>query len=341
MVKLRTKLILLAISILSILAIYLLTLFFFGVELKILGVSGYVIVILTTIFLLISAFLPSRLSKLLREISYFCMFIMIILIEISIVSIYAKPISKFNIEDCKVGGIFPSKENLKEGTFTYDALAYTSCILTGKFPSEQSEIGWVTFYIFYLILPFAFIFILIYAIISGIGLESWFNIDKNIKRVLSFIIAMYATRTMMGSFILQFAGYGAWGLGAVFIAILLVAGLRKMMEGWYGIEGIGEETRRVIETEMEFEREYSLTVRPILEDAERLARNGQLTAAIDSLNDLTNIPLWRRISQRARDMIDWQLRRASAASAAGNANEFIQIITQIRKIIENFGRRRR
>ncbi|MCS7094124.1 MAG: hypothetical protein RMJ18_03000, partial [Candidatus Aenigmarchaeota archaeon] len=76
-------------------------------------------------------------------------------------------------------------------------------------------------------------------------------------------------------------------------------------------------------------------------DAERLARNGQLTAAFNSLNDLTNIPLWRRISQRARDMIDWQLRRASAASAAGNADEFIQIITQIREIIENFGRRRR
>ncbi|MCX8190755.1 MAG: hypothetical protein N3D78_01015, partial [Candidatus Aenigmarchaeota archaeon] len=194
--RLRTNLIWLAVAILVVYISVLLVLFFLGVELKIPGVSGYVIVILTTVFLLISAFLPSRQSKLLREISYFCMFIMIISIEISIVGIHAEQVTKFNIEDCKVGGIFPSKENLKNGTFIYDALAYTSCILTGKFPSEQSEIGWVTFYIFYLILPFAFIFVLLYAIISGIGLESWLNIGKNIKRVLSFIIAMYATRTM-------------------------------------------------------------------------------------------------------------------------------------------------
>ncbi|MCX8190948.1 MAG: hypothetical protein N3D78_02065, partial [Candidatus Aenigmarchaeota archaeon] len=218
----------------------------------------------------------------------------------------------------------------------YDALAYTSCILAGKFPAEQGDMGWISFYIFYLILPFAFIFVLIHAIIGGIGLEGWLN--ENARRVITFIIAMYATRTMMGYFILQFVGYGAWGLGAIFVAIFLVGSLRNMIEGWFGIEKFGEETRKVIEDEIRWEREYATTAELIIKEAKGFAENNELTAAIQSLERLRNIPLWNRLDDEARRIVNSNLDRIRVLQ---DPRQFLKGLEDFEKVLKTWSHSKR
>jgi hypothetical protein len=135
-----------------------------------------------------------------------------------------------------------------------NALDVTSCILTGYFPQEQSILGWFTFLLFYIILPFAFIF----ALIVGLMRDVFQGIlDRRILNVLSFIIAVYATRAMFGAFLLQFLGYSAWGLAGIFGAIFIVGSLRKMIEDWFKIETYAEEIRKYYEVQKSQKQQYA------------------------------------------------------------------------------------
>jgi hypothetical protein len=182
----------------------------------------------------ISGLLPSswaNWSRRLVKAALILVFVGVLLIELPLISSAQHPV-KVSMEECK-NQFFPETEKALT-----DAIKYASCILTGYFPTTEqiNEVGWVTFYIFYIILPFAFIFALMYGLMSGLGFESFFGaVTKPVVTVLTFVISMYATRVLFGAVLLEFLGYGAWALAAVFIAIIITGGLWKLMSGLYPV----------------------------------------------------------------------------------------------------------
>ena len=199
--------------------------------------SVYVIIsiLLAGIIFILSAFVPARWRKSVRKVSYLSLFLGILLLEISIISPYLIK-SEISIEECKT--LFPSvTEAPEEKVPFWNALGAVSCVLIGYFPVEHTPLGMATFFIFYLLLPFVFIFAYIYGLMVGIGISEWFgSIGGSVTRVLSLVIALYAARLLFGHVLLQFLGYGAWGLVAIFIPIFIVKGLEHMMEKMFGIE---------------------------------------------------------------------------------------------------------
>jgi hypothetical protein len=239
---------------------------------------GYVLILLTGILIAVSGFLPYDWGKILREIACFCLFVLLILVEMNILKPYLKE-TKVDMEKCQ-NEIFPTS---RSENFFFDALKYASCVFTGYFPLEAGDVGWTVFYIFYLILPFAFIWGIVYTLMKDI-MSGW-NFDLNIIRLLSFITAMYAARTMLGGFLLTFLGYGAWGLGAIFIDIFLVKGLQKMMESWYAAEKMVATARAAIEAEKDLFKIGKENLKKQLEIIEKLPP-GELK--IKALSDLTD-----------------------------------------------------
>jgi hypothetical protein len=235
-----------------------------GFEIKFLSSPyGYVLIIVTGMLLAVSGFLPYNWGKIVREIALLCLFITILLVEINVVKPFVKA-TKVDMEACK-NYFQPSTT----GQVVYDALKYSSCVLTGYFPLQEGDLGWTVFYLFYLIFPFAFIWILMYGLTKSV-MEGWFPVRFNISALLSFIIAMYASRTLMGGFLLEFAGYGAWGLGAIFLAIIFTKGLDKMMKDWYKTEEMGQEVKTVIESEIKREQTFAQTALPLIKRIKEL-----------------------------------------------------------------------
>jgi hypothetical protein len=182
----------------------------------------------------ISAFLKPSWGRPLAKAALVLVFVGVLMIEAPLVQPFLKR-TEVSMEECKNFFIPATNET---STLMVDTIKYASCVLTGYFPttSQASEVGWVTFYIFYIILPFAFVFAFIYGLMNALGFESFFGaVAKPVITVLTFVISMYATRVLFGAVLLEFLGYGVWGLAAVFIAILLTMGLWKLISGLYPI----------------------------------------------------------------------------------------------------------
>jgi hypothetical protein len=131
-----------------------------------------------------------------RNITYLILFVSIPIVEIELLKPFIQ-VSQVNITQCK--SLFFPEVKESASNVIINALGVTSCILTGYFPQEQSILGWLTFFLFYIILPFAFIF----ALVVGLMRDVFQGIfDSRILNVLSFIIAVYATRAMFGAFLL-------------------------------------------------------------------------------------------------------------------------------------------
>lgn len=224
------------------------------------------ILIFTAIVLAISAFLP-RWSKILREIFYIGLFICILFLELSIFNTAFTTLKPPEVTLEKCTTLFGTKEKPTEA---WDAIAVWSCITAGHFPATYSNLGWTVFFIFYLLLPFAFIWTLLYGLMKGIDLGALFGgFAGTATTLLSFIIAMYAARQLFGFFLLDFYGYGAWGIAGVFGAALFVLFLRKIIEDWFKIEEKAETTRRVLGIEEERERAVLPLLRHFLDRIER------------------------------------------------------------------------
>jgi len=108
-----------------------------------------------------------------------------------------------------------------------------SCILTGYKVEGYSSWTWASFWIFYIILPFTFVFVFLYGLFYP--LKNMFGgggIGNSVVSVLSFVVAAYATRQIFGAFLLDLFGYGAWGLVGIFIPLALCFGLKSLLEGF-------------------------------------------------------------------------------------------------------------
>ena len=264
---------------------------------------GYILIILTGMLIAVSSFLPYMWGKIVREMALFCLFIFILLIELNIIKPFVKA-TKIDMEVCK-SYFVPSTS----GEIVYDALKYASCILTGYFPVEEGDIGWTVFYLFYIILPFAFIWALLYGLMNSV-MSGWFNVGFNINALLSFIIAMYAARTLMGGFLLNFAGYGAWGLGAIFLAVLFTKSIDKIMEDWYKVEQMAQETKQIIESGLQREKAFAESIMPIINIVKELGKNKDtLETAKTRLNYIRKHPIWETFDQTTQNIIEWYLQR--------------------------------
>jgi len=287
---------------------------------------GYILILLTAMLIAVSGFLPYKWGKVLKEIALLCLFILLLLVEMSVIKEYVDA-KEIKTEECK--NFFQPSTS---GQIVYDALKYTSCVLTGYFPAEEGDIGWTSFYLFYIVLPFAFIWVLVYTLMKSV-MTGWFeSVGFNVSGLLSFIIAMYAARTLIGAFLLQFAGYGAWGLGAMFLAMFLTRSVGKLMDEWYGVEKMAEETKNVIVTELEREKAFAESVLPIIDRAKRLGKDeNTLELAKTTLATIRNIPLWKTLSPDAQTNADWLIQKAESAT---NPRDFLSEVDNLEKYLK-------
>lgn len=252
-----------------------------GVDITSLGLPFFIAVTIAAVLLGISGFLPYESGKILREMSYIGLFVALLIFFLSALKPFIRERTELTLENC-TSVFFPKPTDQtaeeQQNQIIYGLLTYVSCILTGKFPLEQGDLGWSVFIIFYLVLPFAFILAFVYGLMQGVNVATIFGGNqtaKNIVQVLSLIIALYAMRTTMGVFILEFMGYGAWGLGAVFISILIVLGLKKMVDDWLDIEKKVEETRKMIQAWITRERQFAESILPRINETLRLIEHLQ------------------------------------------------------------------
>ncbi|MEM5827998.1 MAG: hypothetical protein QW197_00615 [Candidatus Aenigmatarchaeota archaeon] len=291
--------------------------------------TGYIFILLSTIPLVISGFLPYNWGKILREISYLFLFITLIIVEINLLKPYIKA-TDINLINCAAGGFVPTKQ--ESGNIIYNALAYASCILSGYFPEEQKEIGWAIFLIFYLILPFAFTFAIIYGLINSAEIKSIFGNNDRISLVISFIISMYVTRTLLGGFILQFAGYGFAALISIFVSILLVTNLRKFIEQSYNVEAMAQQTRTLIERKIEVAREFAKSIEAILEEAMKLGNSDKTLGAAKSILDgIKDTQAYKNLTKEFQNVIDNYI---DVAKLAVTPQEFLERIQQFKEFIK-------
>ena len=246
---------------------------FKGVEIA--GTWGFYLVIAFAVLLAISGFFPYNWGKITREVAYLLLFITILIAEMAVVTPF---VHRINVAADNCSNVFFPKK--ASGHILYNTIDYTSCVLTGYYPKESAQtanVAWTTFYIFYLILPFAFIWVLMYGLMVGMGMETWFGtFSGTANKVISFIIALFAVRVLMGEVLLEFLGYSAWGLAGVFVSIFIVGGLRHSIESWYQVEAIGEETRKAIEKEADLQRVSMKNLREFVNKSKTLIELNEL-----------------------------------------------------------------
>ena len=253
--KPSTKLILFAAAIPLIYVLITMVAPFFGIAIEIKSQVFYLL-LLTGVFIGITALLPPDWGENLRKFAYIFLFISILLLEIQIMTVSMEKYAIITVDECK-GMLPPEGEKVPQGGI-WNAFHATSCILTGYFTKEFTALGFTTFFIFYFLLPWVFIFAYTYGLMRGMQLETWFgggNVGKNIIIVLSLVISLYATRVMFGAFLLEFLGYGMWGLAGIFIACLLTRGLQYQIEKEFTFEKEWHKTRKKMDEKLRRERQ--------------------------------------------------------------------------------------
>lgn len=288
----------------------------------------YFLILLTAILIVISAFIPSTWRKLFQNGAYLTLFLLIILIELNIMKPYLKE-TNVSLETCR-SGIFPTAAQLQTPSdYYYSGLKYTSCVFTGYFPAEQGDLGWTVFYIFYFILPFAFIWTFMYGLMTGMNFGAFFGgFTKSANTLLSFIIAVYAGRVMFGGFLLSFLGLGAWGLAAIFGAILLVGGLKHMFDSWYGLEDMGFDVKKAVENEAVAQQSVIPALKKRLDEIEKLpgpARSRELYDLFVGGNSTDYRTMTQFLDPGLRDQIKIMVEKGSVDP---------QTISQIKSILK-------
>jgi len=105
-----------------------------------------------------------------------------------------------------------------------------SCILTGyKVPGNFMGWEWASFWIFFIILPFAFIFSVIWGLISPIKL-----FPKPVMSVITFVLSAYAVRQFFGAFLLDLAAYSIWGVVGIFIPLFISLMIKRVFDTFLG-----------------------------------------------------------------------------------------------------------
>jgi len=293
------------------------------------------------LLLAISAFFPYDWGKILREVSYILLFILIIYVGSAALSPFVQKI-EINVTECK-DYFIPSKTQEGEvSNIIYNALGYASCILTGYFPANMSNIGWATFFIFYIILPFIFIFILAYYLTKDVlNISNKKILPSYALAILSIIISLYAARTLTGWVILEILGYGYIGLGLIFASLIITNSTKKLIEDWYSVDEAAKTAKQAIEAELNLMKIYGETAKPIIETA-KLAAKVDLNVAAQELAKLKNIPQYAQLPSLEKQLLEEMINKAiSIASLQGedkdrNRKQFEEHLKMIEDYVKKF-----
>jgi hypothetical protein len=292
---------------------------------------AYFSIIVFAITLVIGCFLPGRLGKIVRILSYIALFIFLLFTEIQIIKPFLKR-TEVNLEVCS-NFFSPSQTT---GNTVNDILTYSSCILTGYVPKNLSSIGWATFFIFYIILPFVFIWVVVYALMKEV-FSGWSTIDQ-FSPLLSFVVAMYGTRVLFGAVLLEFFAYGAWGLAGIFIAVFLVNVLKKIIEDKFKIEEYTSEIKKILEIEKDLRSAFASAAIILVHDALTINnhdREGMLWG-VSRLEGMMTIDLWKYLSDAEKNMIKGLILQIRNAAQSGNVDEYMRNVKRLRNILTNW-----
>jgi len=299
--------------------------------------TAYTTIITVGLLIAISAFVSAynyNLGKLMRKLAYFILFVHLLLIELAIFKPYIKR-TDINIINC-TNVFFPSKTSKN---IVYDSLAYASCIFAGYVPENQTEIGWITFILFYILLPFAFIWAFVHGLMKDI-MSGWFAQTPQVISVLSFITAIYAARTMLGGFLLTFLGYGAWGLAGIFIAVFLVKGLENILEKMFAIEEYVKDLKDMIRSEKEIKKAFAEVASEILAQIEETLSKERLNRSTgryidDRLFDIKLIDFWNLLPEKDRSYLDKLINTAGRFALASDRKNLERSLQELKSYIEN------
>jgi MFS family permease len=130
-------------------------------------------------------------------------------------------------------GQIPYEEcETKRQTQEIKPIEFLSCVITGyTLSSEVEDVLWqqISFWIFFIILPIVFIYSLVWGFLSPTKL-----LPQPAMRVIAFVLAAYAARQVFGTFLLDLAAYGAWGVAGIIIPLLLSLMLKRVFDAFLG-----------------------------------------------------------------------------------------------------------
>jgi hypothetical protein len=293
---------------------------------------AYFSIIVFAITLVVGCFLPGRVGRIVRILSYITLFIFLLFVEIQIIKPFLKR-TEVDLQEC-TNFFSPSQTT---GNVVYDLLTYSSCILSGYVPKDLSSIGWVTFFIFYIILPFAFIWVFVYALMkevfSGWGIERF-------SSLLSFIVAMYGARVLFGAVLLEFFAYGAWGLAGIFIAMFLVKGLEKIIERGFEIEKYAEEIRKYYVNQEIIKQQYADIA---LEIVRGLKNSLSLIFSATGKSELKGrakilreITFYQSLDKDSRDLIEKLINKFDTAVDFSNRQDAQKALDDLENILKTW-----
>jgi len=145
------------------------------------------------------------------------------LVEAVVFAMYVNKASTITVDVCKETFTLSKIEDLPK---------FTTCLFTGYYPSygtSLTSLSFLTFVLFYWFLPFFFLFYFLRGLAKDTFRGLFGSESETVTNVLVFIIAAYGARQMIGSFLIDFAAYGAWGLLGIFIPLMLAVFLKKIL----------------------------------------------------------------------------------------------------------------
>jgi hypothetical protein len=173
------------------------------------------------------------------------LFVGAIIVESAFFGTYLAQTSSISVTSCKESMTVNSVEQIP---------MFTTCLFTAYYPSQGmnfASLSFATFIIFFWLLPFVFMYYFFYGLFES-TMGSMFGgggTGKTVSVVISFIVAMYGARQMIGSFLIDFLAYGSWGLVGIFIPLFLAAGIKRLLNTYIATEVPGAEIWSAVGTD--------------------------------------------------------------------------------------------
>ena len=190
------------------------------------AISGLWIIVLVAAFILISVALIAK-ERYVLYAGIIALYISIILIIIDVLlPIFSKPTVTY--EECK--SMFAPDVSI----VTLPGLFYTtSCIFTGYVPQNLEWLSITTFIIFGIILPLALLISLFFEF-----MPSFMITNRNARRVIAVVGALFAFRGFFATFFIQILEYGFAGIGALMVGTLFTGFVWKAADKFVNPMGI-------------------------------------------------------------------------------------------------------
>jgi len=160
------------------------------------------------------------------------LFVGAIIVESAFFGAYLTQTSSISVSSCEESLAVNNVEQIP---------MFTTCLFTGFYPSQGmnfASLSFATFIIFFWLLPFVFMYYFFYGLFES-TMGSMFGgggTGKTVSVTISFIVAMYGARQMIGSFLIDFLAYGSWGLVGIFIPLFLAMSIKRLLNTYIAVD---------------------------------------------------------------------------------------------------------